>query len=88
MPAARAWSTGAVKAVASVTDRAMPSTWPEIAALVASTISATIASAEPVHWVSTFRIAAASSRPYWVGVKNGWAVTWLTNVNRHRGVSG
>src|ERR1700751_3705849 len=31
-------------------------------------------------------IDAASDMPYWVGVKNGLVVTWLTNQNCHLGV--
>src|SRR5215469_4531122 len=32
--------------------------------------------------------AAASWNPYWVGTKNGFVVTWLTNQNFHAGVLG
>ena len=32
--------------------------------------------------------ADASSMPNWVGVKNGFVVTWLTNTKFHSGVSG
>ena len=38
--------------------------------------------------VGRSRSAAASARPYWVGVKNGFVVTWLTNQNCHFGVLG
>jgi hypothetical protein len=34
------------------------------------------------------RSAAASAKPYWVGVKNELSVTWHTNVNFHLGVVG
>ena len=34
------------------------------------------------------RRAAASAKPYWVGVKNALSVTWLTKVNCHLGVVG
>jgi len=34
------------------------------------------------------RMAAASAKPYWVGVKNELSVTWLTKVNCHLGVVG
>src|ERR1039457_4499683 len=44
---------------------------------------------EPPHFgVGRPRSAAASARPYWVGVKNGFVVTWLTNQNCHFGVVG
>jgi hypothetical protein len=32
--------------------------------------------------------AAASWKPYWVGTKNGFVVTWFTNQNCHAGVFG
>src|ERR1700683_4817437 len=34
------------------------------------------------------RSDAASAKPYWVGVKNEFVVTWLTNQNCHLGVVG
>ena len=34
------------------------------------------------------RIAAASAKPYWVGVKNELSVTWQMKVNFHLGVVG
>src|SRR5438105_2144736 len=44
---------------------------------------------EPPHFgVGRPRRAAASCRPYWVGVKKGFVVTWLTNQNCHFGVLG
>ena len=44
---------------------------------------------EPPHFgVGRPSSAAASARPYWVGVKNGFVVTWLTNQNCHFGVLG
>ena len=44
---------------------------------------------EPPHFgVGRSSSAAASARPYWVGVKNGFVVTWLTNQNCHFGVLG
>src|SRR5215211_4770989 len=88
MPAARASSTGALKAFLSTTARAIPSALAEIAFLVALTISATIESLDPVHWNSQLRRAQASWAPYWVGVKNGLVVTWQTNTNFHFGVEG
>src|SRR6266511_5328878 len=88
MPASSAWLTGALKAFLSTTASAIPSALAEIAALVAFTISATTASFEPVHWNSQLSSAQASWAPYWVGVKNGLVVTWLTNTNFHLGVDG
>src|SRR5215211_4681925 len=88
MPAARASSTGALKAFLSTTARAIPSALAEIAVLVALTISATIESLDPVHWKSQLSRAQASWAPYWVGVKNGLVVTWQTNTNFHFGVEG
>src|SRR5918996_4783033 len=88
MPAARASSTGALKASLSTTARAIPSALAEIAVLVALTISATIESLDPVHWNSQLSRAQASWAPYWVGVKNGLVVTWLMNTNFHFGVEG
>src|SRR5919109_4724235 len=88
MPASRAWLTGALKAFLSTTARAIPSALAEIAVLVAFTISATIESLDPVHWKSQLSSAQASWAPYWVGVKKGLVVTWLTKTNFHFGVEG
>src|ERR671924_2427804 len=88
MPASSAWSTGALKAALSTTASAIPSALAEIALLVALTISATIESLEPVHWNWQLSSAQASWAPYWVGVKNGLVVTWLTKTNFHFGVAG
>src|SRR5262249_7834756 len=55
---------------------------------VAFTISATIASFDPVHWNVVPSSAQASWAPYWVGVKNEFVVTWQTNTNFHLGVCG
>ena len=52
---------------------------------------------ETVGWVDSAPVqdgvsmpsrAAASWKPYWVGVKNALSVTWLTKVNFHLGVVG
>ena len=88
MPAASAWLTGSLKASLSTTASAIPSALAEIAVLVALTISATIESLEPVHWNSQLSSEQASWAPYWVGVKNGLVVTWLTKTNCHFGVDG
>lgn len=88
MPASSALSTGVLKAVLSTTARASPSALPLIAVFVALTISATTELAEPVHWNEQPRSLHASSAPYWVGVKNGLVVTWLTKTNFQFGVFG
>src|SRR6187399_1386968 len=59
----------------------MPSTLSAIAVCMAETISVTVDVCEPVHWEVQPKNAQASSIPYWVGVKNGLVVTWLTKVN-------
>src|SRR5918992_1266379 len=88
MPALSALSTGCLNAFLSTTASAMPSALPEMAELVALTISDTIESFDPVHWKEQPSSAQASWAPYCVGVKNGFVVTWLTNTNRQFGVSG
>ena len=88
MPAASALLTGSLKASLSTTASAIPSALAEIAVLVALTISATLEVADPVHWNSQLSREQASWAPYWVGVKNGLVVTWLTKTNRHFGVDG
>src|SRR4029453_18814727 len=88
MPAPSACLTGALKASLSTTASAMPSALAEMAVFMALTISATIESLDPVHWNSQLSRAQGSWAPYWVGVKNGLVVTWLTNTNFHFGVEG
>src|SRR5918998_6364397 len=66
----------------------MPSVLADTAVLVASTISTTTELTEPVHWYWTPSSLHASSAPYWVGVKNGFVVTWQTKPNFHDGVLG
>src|SRR3569833_2979338 len=88
MPASRALSLGARNAVLSSTATARPSALAEIAEFSELTICGTTESCEPVHWNSQFSSAQASCAPYWVGVKNGLVVTWLTNTNFHFGVEG
>src|SRR6266498_1886862 len=88
MPASSALSTGSLKALLSVTASAIPSALAEIAELVAFTISPGIESFDPVHWYAQLSRAQASAAPYWVGVKKGLVVTWLTNTNLHFGVEG
>src|ERR687887_1248329 len=88
MPASRALFTGCLNADLSTTAIAMPSALEEMAVLVAFTISATMESLDPVHWNWQLSSAQASCAPYWVGVKNGLVVTWLTNTNFQFGVDG
>src|ERR671938_1198673 len=88
MPASSALSTGERKALLSTTASAMPSALDEIALLVAFTISATIEFCEPVHWKLQPSSVHASAAPYWVGVKNGFVVTWQTKTNFQFGVLG
>src|SRR6266566_5606781 len=91
MPAARALAIGAVNAVAETTVVAMPGELAAVAELIALTMVGT------VGWVDVAPVqtgvgrpssAAASWKPYWVGVKKELSVTWLTKVNFHFGVEG
>src|SRR5215203_2939731 len=66
----------------------MPLALPEMAVFIASTICETTESSEPVHCDVVPSRACASSMPYWVGMKNGFVVTWLTKTKFHSGVSG
>src|SRR6266446_744197 len=91
MPAARALAIGLVNALASTTVVAMPGELAAIAELMALTMVGTVGCVDvaPVHTgVGRPSSAAASWKPYWVGVKNELSVTWLTNVNFHFGVEG
>jgi hypothetical protein len=82
MPAFRARSTGLLKAVGSISVVEMPFTLAAIATSIAFTMSEVAETVDPVHWgLGMWRIAAASCSPYWVGPKNVFVVTWLTNVN-------
>src|SRR5919109_2170970 len=76
-----AFSVGALNAFVSISDTAMPSALELIALLTALTISPTLLRSEPVHWYVQPSSLQASSAPYFVGTKNGFVVTWLTNVN-------
>ena len=73
--------TGALNAVRSISDTAMPSALAETALLTALTIWLTLLVSEPVHAYVQPSSLQASWMPYWVGTKNGFVVTWLTNVN-------
>src|SRR6266566_2417964 len=81
MPALIAASTGALKACRSVSATAIPSAPPVTALFSAVTIWLTLLVSDPVHWYSQPSSLLASAAPYWVGVKKGFVVTWLTNTN-------
>src|ERR1700749_4105673 len=91
MPACRAPLMGATNEVAETTVVAMPGEPAVTAALKDDSMVGT------VGWVDSAPVqagtsmpskAAASWKPYWVGVKNALSVTWFTNVNFHLGVRG
>src|SRR5215471_2126924 len=89
MPAFMALATGVVNAVALITATARPFAFAEIAAFVALTICGTLEFIDPVKdGLGRPSNAAASSKPYWVGTKNGLVVTWLMKANFHAGVFG
>src|SRR5262245_3375838 len=88
IPLARARLIGASNAFASVTATAIPAAFALIAALNALIIVPTLPSSAPVHWYAQLTSAQASAAPYWVGTKNGFVVTWLTNTNFHFGCFG
>src|SRR5579859_1452543 len=91
MPAASAELIGLTNEVAETTVVAMPGEPAVTASLKEDSMVGT------VGWVDVAPVqagvgmpsrAAASAKPYWVGVKNELSVTWLTNVNFHFGVVG
>src|SRR5450755_2960641 len=89
MPADSALEVGAVNAVELITATAIPSALPEMAVCMYWTICGTADVAEPPHFgLGMPSSAAASAKPYWVGTKNGFVVTWLTNQKFHAGVFG
>src|ERR1035438_903176 len=91
IPAARALLIGATNAFGSTTVVAMPSVLAAIAEFSEVIIVGTVGCVEvaPVQeGVEMSSRAAASAKPYWVGVKNALSVTWLTKVNFHEGVFG
>src|ERR1700746_1505576 len=91
MPACSAPLMGWVNEVAETTVVAMPGELAVTAALKADSIVGTVVcvdSASVQAGVSMPSRAAASWKPYWVGVKNALSVTWLTKVNFHLGVVG
>src|ERR1700733_15901595 len=91
MPADSALSIGLPNAVAETTVVAMPGEFAAMAAFSEVSIVGTGGWVEvaPVQdGVGMPSRAAASAKPYWVGVKNALSVTWLTKVNFHLGVVG
>src|SRR5215831_14188291 len=89
MPASIAFLTGVVNEVALITVVAMPAALPEIAVLKYVTISVALEVVDPPNFgAGRSSSAAASFMPFWVGTKNRFVVTWLTNQNCHAGVAG
>src|ERR1700760_936773 len=91
MPACSALLMGATNEVAETTVVAMPGEPAVTAALKADSMVETVGwvDSSPVQaGVSMPSRAAASWKPYWVGVKKALSVTWLTKVNFHLGVVG
>src|ERR1022692_3150512 len=90
MPAFIAFITGPVNPVELITVVAIPSAPAEIAEFRKVNICGTldVAAEPPQLGLGRPSSAAASAKPYWVGTKNGFVVTWLTKVNFHGGVFG
>ena len=91
MPACSALLMGAMNDVAETTVVAMPGEPAVTAALKDDSMVGTVGWVDraPVQaGVGRPSSAAASWKPYWVGVKNELSVTWLTKVNFHLGVVG
>src|ERR1700690_2348553 len=89
MPLDMALETGDVNAVALMAAKAMPSALAATAVSKYETIWDTTELVEPPQLgVGSPSSAAASASPYWVGVKNAFVVTWLTNQNFQAGVFG
>src|SRR5215471_1237760 len=89
MPASIAFLTGVVNDVALITVVAMPLALAEIAVLKYVTISVASEFVDPPNFgAGRSSSAAASFMPFWVGTKNRFVVTWLTNQNSHAGVFG
>src|SRR3984885_9602167 len=89
MPALIAFATGVVNELELISVVAMPAAFADTAALICATICEATEFVEPVHFgTGMSSIAAASAKPYWVGVKKVFVVTWLTNQNCHAGVFG
>src|ERR1044072_742211 len=81
MSASSALFVGPLNALVSTSATAMPSALELMALFIALTIWRPFLLPEPVHWYVQPSSLQASSAPYLVGTKNGFVVTWLTNVN-------
>src|SRR5215469_8601810 len=91
MPACSALLMGLTNEVAETTVVAMPGEPAVTAAWKADSMVGTVGwvdSAPVQAGVGRPSSAAASWKPYWVGVKKALSVTWLTKVNFHLGVVG
>src|SRR6185437_9011306 len=93
MPAFIALDTGVANVVSDglllMTVVAIPAALAEIAVCMYVTISDGMEFCEPPHLgFGSPSSAAASLNPNWVGTKNRFVVTWLTNQNCHGGVFG
>src|SRR5579859_895562 len=91
MPAASAELIGLTNEVAETTVVAMPGEPAVTASLKEDSMVGTVGWVDraPVQTgVGRPRSAAASAKPYWVGVKNELSVTWQMKVNFHLGVVG
>jgi hypothetical protein len=89
MPALIAFATGAVNELELISVVAMPAALADTAALIWATICEATEVVEPVHFGTGMSSSAAqSAKPYWVGVKKLFVVTWLTNQNCHAGTFG
>src|SRR5690242_6215167 len=85
MPFLIAFLIGCSKACASTTATPIPAAFALTAELKALSILPTFAFSSPVHWYEHLTSAQASARPYCVGTKKGFVVTWLTKTNFHFG---
>src|SRR5262249_40256968 len=93
MPAFIALVTGVANVVSDglllMTHVAIPAALAEIAVCMYVTISEGMEFCEPPHLgFGRPSRAVASANPNWVGTKNRFVVTWLTNQNCHGGVVG
>ena len=85
MPAFSAASVGALNACRSISATAIPLAPLVTALFIALTIWLTLLFPSPSTGTSSPSSLHASAAPYWVGVKNGLVVTWLTNTNLYFG---
>src|ERR1700691_6195104 len=89
MPALIAFPTGVVNELELISVVAMPAAFAEPRGFSSRAIWEATEFGGPVHFGHGMSsIAAASAKPYWVGVKKVFVVTWLTNQSCHAGVFG